>query len=1684
MKPKTAKSTSAKAFSCILALLCAIFSTTSSNAANIIFVSFHAGDDTPSGAAATAGFTRAPDVGYTELLRNHGHTVTRYLTRDIPEAAVLNAADLVIISRSVPSGNYELDAETAAWNGITAPMIILGGYVLRNTRLGFTTGATIPDVSSPSVRLTVNNPAHPIFAGIALDGANTMVNPYAHGVSYTGTVQRGISVNTDPVAGGGTILARVGTAGDAAFGGMIVGEWNAGAVMGTSPADTLGGKRLVVLTGSRENAAITGGAAGLTSEAAGIYDLDPDGAQILLNAVDYLVPPVPSTYRDVVMADGPIVYYSFSDLDTTAINSGSAGAAANGTYMNGAVSGAEAPRPPQYVGFPADNVALQLDGVDDFVQGPQRLLNTYSNVTLSGWIRRAGVQRGRTGLFGQDNVIEFGYIDNGTLQAWVDDFQTPINVATPFPDLEWDHVALVVNGDALQMTTYTNGVAAGSAPLPGNFYDSLDSMAFLVVGGDAFGNGVSFNGQIDEAAVFDKALTAEQIANHYFSAVAVPPSITLQPVGVTIFEGQTLQLSVGAVGTPQLRYQWLYFNSPIAGQTGPTLVISNALPEQSGIYSVEVRNAYGTNTSAEVEVIVNPTQPPIITAQPQSITRYAGRTATFTVVATGGATLTYQWQKGTTDIPSATSATLTLNNVSASDVADYRVIVSSSSGSTTSAAAHLTVITPVANSYEAAVVGGNPIAYWRLGEQSGSVAVDAWGGNDGTYSNVVLGAAGAIQGDADTAADFTGNSAVLTPLSLNSTPAFTALGWINRSGDQANRTGLWGQNDKVEFGYIDNNTIQLWTDNALNISPNPYPNGEWGFLAIVSDGPTASLYTNGILAGSRAQTLPANNNNLFNIGGGGIFDVVTANGNYFLGRIDEVAVYNRALSAQEVASLYFTGSGAAPIIITQPQGTNFFEGGTLTLCVTAAGAPPLSYKWLFFGTEIPGQTGPCLTIPNATPADSGNYQVEVSSPSGTTLSAEAVVDVRPANPPIITQDPQSATRYAGGSVTFTGAATGSQPITYQWQRNGSDVSGANSATLTLNNVQAANAGDYRLIAANALGRATSAVATLTVITPPAGSYEAAVVAGGPIAYWRLGESSGTTAFDYVGGNNGTYHDVTLGVPGAIPGDPNTAAGFNGTSSYVGTPLSLNGLTSLTMVGWIQRNTTQNNRTGLFGQNDVVEFGYIDNNTIQAWVDNFDAHVDVTPNPIPDQQWALVALTLNNGALAVQVNAGVDGTVTLPSSNYGTSADLFNIGGGGIFDTITANGNWFNGLIDEVAVYNRALTTAELDALYALGTAATNQCPTAGDVTVSVPQGGQVTVQVVYSDPDGDPMVGLSITQQPAHGVLAPGASINEVRYTPNAGYCGPDSFRYVVTDGQCTSAPATVNVTVVCSTNRCPVANSASVTVNSNATVNFTLTASDPENDPVQFTVTQPPAHGVVVVNAQTGAATYTPAAGYCGPDSFRFRATDALCGASADATISITVNCGGNQPPTGCTAAVIPEECAMVAADGTVSVISVNGTDACVVLQGSATDSEGQPLQFSWWTNGSVFALGPIATNCFALGCHSVTFVATDPNEANCTKTLNVCVITASEAVEECIELVEGADVARKNLRPLVASLKAAGASFERGNFTSGLNQLKAFENKVRAQIARDNPDEAAAFIECAQRITQALGCGVLAGE
>ena len=72
----------------------------------VLWVSFHTGDDDPDGDAAGAGFTEAPDKPYTQLLADAGYDVQRYLQTGTPDLDVVNAADLVIISRSVNSGSF------------------------------------------------------------------------------------------------------------------------------------------------------------------------------------------------------------------------------------------------------------------------------------------------------------------------------------------------------------------------------------------------------------------------------------------------------------------------------------------------------------------------------------------------------------------------------------------------------------------------------------------------------------------------------------------------------------------------------------------------------------------------------------------------------------------------------------------------------------------------------------------------------------------------------------------------------------------------------------------------------------------------------------------------------------------------------------------------------------------------------------------------------------------------------------------------------------------------------------------------------------------------------------------------------------------------------------------------------------------------------------------------------------------------------------------------------------------------------------------------------------------------------------------------------------------------------------------------------------------------------------------
>jgi predicted outer membrane repeat protein len=255
----------------------------------IAWVSYHAADDEPHADAAAHGFTQAPDIDYTNLLKAQGYKVVRVVTSQEPDVEFLNTMDLVIISRTASSGHYS-GSGASLWNSVTAPTINLNGYTLRSSRMGFTDGTTMVDTTG-DVKLTVTDPNHPIFAGIALtDG--TMDNPFAEGAVPLPTdetiISRGISINDNNIDDEGTLLATIAevSADTGPVGGMMIAEYPAGATMQNSsgsPDDVLGGSRLVFLTGSREPSGVTGG------QAAALYDLYEDGEQMFINAVAYML---------------------------------------------------------------------------------------------------------------------------------------------------------------------------------------------------------------------------------------------------------------------------------------------------------------------------------------------------------------------------------------------------------------------------------------------------------------------------------------------------------------------------------------------------------------------------------------------------------------------------------------------------------------------------------------------------------------------------------------------------------------------------------------------------------------------------------------------------------------------------------------------------------------------------------------------------------------------------------------------------------------------------------------------------------------------------------------------------------------------------------------------------------------------------------------------------------------------------------------------------------------------------------------------------------------------------------------------------------------------------------------------------------------------------------------------------
>lgn len=279
----------------------------------------------------------------------------------------------------------------------------------------------------------------------------------------------------------------------------------------------------------------------------------------------------------------------------------------------------------------------------------------------------------------------------------------------------------------------------------------------------------------------------------------------------------------------------------------------------------------------------------------------------------------------------------------------------------------------------------------------------------------------------------------------------------------------------------------------------------WSHLAFVYAPGRCTLYLDG------EPLISANSGLDFDaaeLGLGARFDLEASLGGPFGtgygGLMDDVSIWDGALQPSSIRKL---ASGVSPKLVVdspareppsifaQPAGATVLLGTPATLSVVASGARTLTYQWEKDGQPVDGATGSTLTFPAVTLADEGEYRVVVSNQYGTATSRVARLSVDPGVPAIVTQ-PQGQTRRLGTEATFTVAATGALPLSFQWHKDGQAITGAIEPTYRIAAVSAADAGAYTVVVRNVSGSVTSTVANLVLVfTPPAVNVNLAVASG-------------------------------------------------------------------------------------------------------------------------------------------------------------------------------------------------------------------------------------------------------------------------------------------------------------------------------------------------------------------------------------------------------------------------------------------------------------------------------------------------------------------------------------------------------------------------------------------------------------
>jgi uncharacterized protein (TIGR02145 family)/uncharacterized repeat protein (TIGR02543 family) len=622
------------------------------------------------------------------------------------------------------------------------------------------------------------------------------------------------------------------------------------------------------------------------------------------------------------------------------------------------------------------------------------------------------------------------------------------------------------------------------------------------------------------------------------STTIIKPSILTHPASLSLSIGEAATFSVFANGT-NLKYQWFRDSTALSDATSSTYRIATVSFADSGTtFYCLVTNSAGDAVSSKATLSINRTiAKPSITSQPANLSLTVGQSGTFSVVASGS-NLSYQWKKDTTAIPGADSSTYTIPSVTIADSgAVFTCDVSNSAEKVTSAAAILSVVSAVTvpvilahplaltltegelAQFSVSAKGANLKYQWQkdstniTGEISSSLSITAVVSADSghSYRCVVSNTAGSV----------TSSSALLEVVKSVFLPVITQHPQnLSRIENESALFSVTASGTNLKFQWQKDTTdIPGENKSTYTISSVSLTDNGTNFRCKVSNSAgnaisnSASLTVTAAVIPPSIVTQPVSKSVI--TGQGATFSVVASGSSLkYQWQKDTVNITDANLPEYTIATSQLSDSGTTfrcvisnskgtvtssaailsvsnniipPSIVTQPSNQAVIEGQPATFSVAANGTD-LTYQWQKDTVSIPNATSTSFSISSAAYADSGSkYRCVVSNTKGSVTSSFALLSVtKKITAPAITAQPSDQAVTVGQPVTFSVSATGTN-ITYQWQRDSVNISGANNTSYQITSSALTDNGkSFRCIITNTAGTVTSRSAVLSVgqnITP-------------------------------------------------------------------------------------------------------------------------------------------------------------------------------------------------------------------------------------------------------------------------------------------------------------------------------------------------------------------------------------------------------------------------------------------------------------------------------------------------------------------------------------------------------------------------------------------------------------------------